>query len=321
MPQTLHPPRVRPRSFELLLPAVAVALSIALPLLDRAALPDPMAVHWGFDGRPDGSAPLLVHVMLMSVLTALLSSLPLVGAGASPRGTARQLVGLSHGAATLLALVNLFTLRANRGAADWTQAAPLRPLELLGMVGLALLAGLVGWGLAAWRPERPVRKRTVVPAAMAQDGEVLIWVGRQALAHGQLAGPFVLLLAVVLTPFLAREVTLVVTPTLALLGCMLWGLTSVRVSVGPTGLRAGFGPLGWPRLHVALAEVTSVSVEDVVPMVYGGWGYRVVPGVRAIVIRGGEGLRVGRRGRSDLVITVDDAEVAAGVLAAHVAAA
>jgi hypothetical protein len=110
----------------------------------------------------------------------------------------------------------------------------------------------------------------------------------------------------------------IATPALAITGLMLWAFTSVRVSVGPTGLRAGFGPLGWPRLRVELSEVTSVTIEDVVPMVYGGWGYRMLPGVRAIVIRSGEGLRVGRRGRSDLVITVDDAEVAAGVLAAHV---
>lgn len=320
MPHTLHPARVRPRSFELLLPVVAITLSIALPLLERAALPDPLAIHWGLDGRPDGSAPLFIHVIFMFVATTLLSALPLVGAGVSPRATARMLVGLSHGTATLLVLVNRFTLQANRGAAAWTEAAALRPLDLLSMLGLALLAGLVGWTLAAWRPERPVAQRTVVPAAMVDDGEVLIWVGRQALALGQIAGPALLLLGIVLGPLFARDVMRIVTPTLVGVGVLLWMLTTVRVSVGPTGLRVGFGPLGWPRLRVELSEVTSVTVEDVVPMVYGGWGYRMLPGVRAIVIRAGEGLRVGRRGRSDLVITVDDAEVAAGVLAAHVAA-
>jgi len=318
MPHILHPTRVRPRSFELLLPVVAIALSIALPLLERGALPDPLAINWGFDGRPDGSAPLFIHVVLMFVMTTLLSALPLVGAAASPRATARVLVGLSHGTSTLLVLVNRFTLQANRGAADWSEAAALRPLDVLSMLGLALLAGVVGWMLASWRPERPVAQRSVVPAAMADDGEVLIWVGRQALALGQIVGPVLLLLGIVLGPFFARDVMRIATPALAITGLMLWAFTSVRVSVGPTGLRAGFGPLGWPRLRVELSEVTSVTIEDVVPMVYGGWGYRMLPGVRAIVIRSGEGLRVGRRGRSDLVITVDDAEVAAGVLAAHV---
>jgi hypothetical protein len=321
MPHTLHPARVRPRAFELLLPLVAIVLSVTLPLMERGALPDPLATSWGFDGRPGDSAPLLVYVIFMVIATLLLSLLPLVGAGASPRASARQLVGLSHAMATLLVLLNRFTLQANHGVRDWTEAGALRPLDLLGMIAVALIAGLVGWMLAAWRPERPVAQRVAVPAAIADDGEVLIWVGRQALPLGQFAGPLVLLLGVTLGPFLPRDVGFVVVPTLILVGLLMWGFTSIRVSVGPYGLRAGFGPLGWPRLHVDLAEVTSVTVEHVVPMAYGGWGYRVVPGVRAIVIRAGEGLRIGRRGRSDLVITVDDADVAAGVLAAHVAAA
>ena len=49
-------------------------------------------------------------------------------------------------------------------------------------------------------------------------------------------------------------------------------------------------------------------------MSYGGWGYRVRPGVRAIVIRGGEGLRIGRTNKADLVVTVDDAATGAGLV-------
>jgi hypothetical protein len=317
MPHALHPRRVRPRLSELLLPIVAIVLAVVLPLVDRGALPDPIAIHWGFDGRPDGSAPFLVHVIAMVTITALLAIVPLVGAGSAPRPTARMLVGLSHALAMLMLLLNHFTLRANRGATDWREAAPLQPLALLGMLGVALLAGLLGQRLAAWRPDRPVPQRPVVPAPTIRAGEVLVWVGRQTLLLGQVAGPLLLVAGVVLAPFVPREVAVVLSPSLAAAGLLLWGLTSVRVSVGPAGLRAGFGPFGWPRLTVRLTDITAVTVEDVVPMVYGGWGYRIVPGVRAVVIRAGEGLRLGRRGRSDLVITIDDAAVAAGVLAAH----
>ena len=56
------------------------------------------------------------------------------------------------------------------------------------------------------------------------------------------------------------------------------------------------------------------EVEQVNPMAYGGWGYRLRPGVRAVVTRGGEALRLVRTGKADLVLTVDDAATGAGVI-------
>jgi hypothetical protein len=49
-------------------------------------------------------------------------------------------------------------------------------------------------------------------------------------------------------------------------------------------------------------------------MSYGGWGYRIRPGVHAIVTRGGESLRLVREGKADLVLTVDDAQAGAGLI-------
>ncbi len=49
-------------------------------------------------------------------------------------------------------------------------------------------------------------------------------------------------------------------------------------------------------------------------MSYGGWGYRIRPGMRAIVTRGGEGLRLVGEGKADLVVTVDDAQTGAGLI-------
>ncbi len=77
------------------------------------------------------------------------------------------------------------------------------------------------------------------------------------------------------------------------------------------------GWLGFPRLRVPIEDVATVTVEDVAPMSYGGWGLRQVPGATAVVVRRGEGLRIERRSGRLFVVTVDDAAMAAGVLLAH----
>lgn len=48
------------------IPAVLLIL-VALPfVLFWSALPDPMAIHWGFGGRPNGSAPPLVLLAVLA---------------------------------------------------------------------------------------------------------------------------------------------------------------------------------------------------------------------------------------------------------------
>ena len=74
------------------------------------------------------------------------------------------------------------------------------------------------------------------------------------------------------------------------------------------------GWLGVPTWIVPMSAISRAEVEQVAPMAYGGWGYRLRPGVRAVVTRGGESLRLVREGKADLVLTVDDAPTGAGLL-------
>jgi hypothetical protein len=77
-----------------------------------------------------------------------------------------------------------------------------------------------------------------------------------------------------------------------------------------------YGPLGLPRQRVPLSRIRGARAIHVTPLRHGGWGYRgslLVFGRAAIVVRGGDGIRVDcDRGR--LVITIDDADTAAGLL-------
>ena len=89
--------------------------------------------------------------------------------------------------------------------------------------------------------------------------------------------------------------------------------TSFRVTIDRDGLRWR-SALGLPRGQVPLSAVTGVSVVDVRPGDYGGYGIRTVPGATAVVTRHGPALQVLRGEGRRVVITVDDPAVAASVL-------
>ncbi len=314
---TTHPPRppaVRPRPVELAVPlaAVAVAALLPFPYVDR--LPDPVATHWGFSGLPDGRMPRLVDHVALLAITALVALVPLAAAARADRPSARVLVGLAHGGGAMLALLRWWTLEANDGAASWRGAGPVTLGDVGAGLVLAVPVGLLGWWLARRRPLLPPTARRVDPVVL-EPGDAVVWVGRQV------AGPALVLpvAAVVLGAVLAAGApgpVLVVVGPLGAAALALATFARVAVTISERGVDVRLGPLRWPRLRIALPDVTSVAVEEVEPMAFGGWGYRVVPGARAVVVRRGEALRIGRRGRADLVVTVDGAEDAARVLGA-----
>jgi hypothetical protein len=317
MPTTLHPPRSLPAR-ELVVPVLAVLAAVVLPLLAWPRLPDPIAIHWGLDGRPDGSAPLVIDVVLFSVMTVLIAVLPLVAVVRAHRDTARTMLTLSHGMGAFFGLLRWRTLELNLDATSWEAAGSLTLVDLALLLGLALPFAFVGWWLGGLHPELPRAVSEVVPQTLPSDGQ-LLWVGHQAWSVARVAGPVLIVAGGFTTAVRVAAETLLLGGTLVLVGVLLWWFTSITVATGPAGLKVRFGPLGWPAIRVPLAAIEAVEVEDVEPMAYGGWGYRVMPGVRAVVIRRGVGMRVRRSGRPDLVVTVDDAATAAGVLAAHLA--
>ena len=318
MATRLHPPRaVEPR--ELVIPVVAVLATAVLPLLVGSRLPDPVAIHWGLDGRPDGSAPALLDAVLLAVLTALVTLLPAVAAARGGRATARTMLMLSHGMGVFLLQLRWLTLERNLDVAVWTEAGSLSLLDLLLALLVALPFGALGWWLGGRHPEPLPSIRRIVRQELPSDG-ALVWVGRQGWPVARVAGPLLVAAGALVTGVRTAPETLVLGGTLVLVGLLLWWGTSITVATGPAGLKVRFGPLGWPVIRVPLAAVEHVAVEDVEPLAYGGWGYRIVPGVRAVVIRRGVALRVQRAGRPDLLVTVDDAATAAGVLVAHLEA-
>jgi hypothetical protein len=78
-----------------------------------------------------------------------------------------------------------------------------------------------------------------------------------------------------------------------------------------------YGPLPWPTSHIALSSIKTAIAIDVRPSAHGGWGYRGsrrLFGKAAVVVRGGDGIRIDLADGTEFVVTVDDAEQGAGVL-------
>ena len=94
-----------------------------------------------------------------------------------------------------------------------------------------------------------------------------------------------------------------------------------RVTVDARGLRITSGLLGIPLKRIAPAEIAAIEVTTLEPMQWGGWGYRVMPGRSAIILRRGPGLVITQHDDRQFAITLDDPEEPASTLLAMAAAA
>ncbi|MGI9601322.1 MAG: hypothetical protein ACR2QE_05535 [Acidimicrobiales bacterium] len=85
--------------------------------------------------------------------------------------------------------------------------------------------------------------------------------------------------------------------------------STALVQIDPEGLSVRFG-LGWPHPRVRPERIEQASVVEVVPLRHGGWGYRGSLRLfdeAAVIIRGGEGIRLDLVDGKRFLVTVDDA--------------
>lgn len=92
-----------------------------------------------------------------------------------------------------------------------------------------------------------------------------------------------------------------------------WLLSSLVVRVEGDRVVVAYGPFGWPRRVIALADVREVSAGQIEPMEWGGWGYRWIPWAKAsaAVIRRGPGIVLGLEDGRRFAVTVGDARAGA----------
>ena len=298
---------------------IAVAPAVVLLTTARDRLPDPIATHFGASGAADGFMSVDADLVALAALGAGLASVFGLCARAafsgrpapgSRRDLARWFVGTSWATAAFLGTVLWGATAANLDLADARDAVLPGTTFLAGLLAAAV-AGPVG-GLLAPRSPNAGAEPPSVPAAPLGATEQISW-SRSAGAPWLPVGGAVLVgagiaLAAALQPGAGIG--------LAAAGIATVLLGHARVVVDRRGLTVALGLLGWPRVRVPAEDVEEVTVADVSPIQFGGWGYRVVPGGRGVILRSGEALVVTRRSGKRFTVTVDDAGTAAGLLSA-----
>ena len=299
----------------LVLPLVLVATTAATVVVLSPDLPGPVATHFGLSGAADGfmSVPALLFftVGIQVALGGLLGALATSASRAVP--AARAIMGLPAGLVAFIGALVVVTLLPQRGleqASSATIGGGALPLAL----GIALAAGRRGSSRAP-PPPPPGSATGHAPASAPRTdlgGGAGVWRGSTRTGRAVPALISVVVLLAVVLSWAAGPV--IVLPFMLLpLGALLASLR-FSVAIGPAGVGLR-GVLGWPRTLVAIDTITHADVEQVTPMAYGGWGWRVrLDGRTAIVTSAGPGLVIHRADAPAIVVTIDDADRAAGVV-------
>jgi len=314
--------RFRMAMVAVVLPVALAAVAIAIQLAWLPALPEQIVTHWSFGDRPDSHGP----AWTSPVLTALLALLPAVIGGIllvrfMPAGGPSRLQKLLASTvllmSALISVITTGTLAIQLPGAAGPDSGVL-PVILVAAVAAVALA-VAGWFIMP--PSKVVTAQATPAHPVAREpGERVAWVG-----VARFALPILLPLIGVVIAALGLTAYLFVTTGI-------WGMILIPIVVGVSVLGTAFwhvraderglsvrGALGWPLFRVPAAEIQSAGALQLDAMgEFAGWGIRFGRGRRlGIITRSGEALEVQRRDGRAIVVTVDDAATAAGVLEAY----
>ncbi|QNG18958.1 hypothetical protein G4H71_20645 [Rhodococcus triatomae] len=300
---------------------VAAGLATAAPLLAllaaRAAwgdsVPGTVATHWS-GVEPDGftsGATFFVITLAACLLSTAVAALVVVRASSAGHDAdaALWLPGTALvswvAASTCITSVAL-TMRAGR-----PEDAHLSWWILIPLLGVPWAIGtflLTPRGPATSYGPAPQLDTPIAP------GETAVWISH---ARGRWAGALVVAMVVtaLVTAFLGRPWMVVLFAVLAILAA---AFASITVHVDRRGLWLSSWGLRWRTIR--LDDIDSAEVAHLRPVEWGGYGYRLSPRGTAVIVRGGDGLALRRRGGGVFAVSVDDPGTGAALLNSLVAA-
>lgn len=307
---------IRVALIAVLLPFAFAVAGIAVQLAWLPSLPHDVITHWGPNGADRRDPAWTVPLMLAVIGVVIPAAFGLVLAA-----TARA-AGMSW-AQKLLAVASLFLVVVLSVVTTGSlfiqlpgETADIVPVVITAVVKAAVLAAGAWFVLPRSVNDEPVQDAAPAPVAVA-PGERVAWVGHARYATTTLMvliGVLALVTGLMVYLTVASGIWwLLIAPVviaISVLGTSSW---LVRVDDGGLTVRSA---LGWPQFRIPPADVESATVSHVVALgEFGGWGVRYAPNGRVgVVTRSGESLEVKRRGGRTLVVTVDDAGTAAGLL-------
>ncbi|MFC4591143.1 DUF1648 domain-containing protein [Sphaerisporangium corydalis] len=303
--------------------ATVTGILVAVPLLLRDRLPEPLAAHWGPSGRPDRSLPFWASFSLSLAVWALPVAIAVCAHlrwNALRHRAHRRTLGIVLGAGAAFAVgTQAITLAANLDRPGWHEAGPLGWRAFLLVFAAAAAGGALGRAAGGPGPDEPLVREPVVPQAgmRLRPDRRTVWVS--SASNGWVTGTGVacLVAAVALAVaggIVAAGVALVAAGVLAVAGLVVLWVSTAGVRVGDGGLVIAFGPFRRPRRTLPLATLQSARAEERRPSEVGGWGIRGLAGSVTIMIRAGECLVVRDLSGGELAVSVDDAAHGAALL-------
>ena len=292
-----------------LMPLVAI---VATWLLWRGSLPEALPTQWSGDTIAT-TQPTLVLLGITSV-TAMVAGAFGLTSGLTPTvHFTSRLPLLVTGIVGSLCFI-MWTTSAALGAADASQPV----LKNLGVVVVgavifgflpAVIAGKSRRTEAEGQPNPLVLTPTQTAAwSHTMTVPVFAWTAVGILAVGTislwvpLASP---------NPGVAIVSSAVV---LAVVVLLMAAMSRVRITADGRGLRMRSELLPFFAKSIRLSQIKKVRTEAVNPGSWGGWGYRVLPGRSAVVLRAGEGVVLTLKNGKEFAVTVDDSSNLASVL-------
>lgn len=303
------------------LPAAAILITW---ILWRDRLPSELPSHWGASGPADAataSAPYLGWLAGIAAAAALVGTV-LALAPIRGKWTQRASVaatGATAGyalaiwltsAASSIDVTNPYTV--SLGA--WTLLYYVAPLY--GLIQLLLLP-------PGDTPPVQIADAAAITAMNLSPSQSVAWsrtVSTWLFAWAAVA--LVVLGGLIYTPLIAAEGIVAVgwafIPYIfCLLALAVFG--AFRVTADWRGLRVTSLLLGIPLKRIAPEHIQSVEAAVLTPSDWGGWGYRIMPGRSAVILRRGPGLVVTQSNGKQFAITLDNPEQPAGVLLSLIA--
>lgn len=302
----------------IIVPGLLFAAASVIGMLLTPDLPAPLAVHWGVDGEVDRLGDLGSYIGIVAgIVPGFIAGV--AGFSISPlrhgpsRLFVRSVIAIATWFSVFLSVSMFLAVRSQSGVDD---ASTLHVSSALAPLGIALVVAVaVAAGVTLLAPAVPQSAGLSGPQANAElgAGEKVYWsqVARSPRAIVALPIAVIVFIAV-----LFAVVGLPVWATL-LVGLLLASLLTMltwRVVVDQRGLSVT-GLFGFPRFVIPTSTIVAAAAIEVRALgQYGGWGVRLGRSGWGVIARAGSAIEVQRTNGSNFVVTVDDADTAAGLL-------